>query len=46
MEKQEDEKIRCEKCGRFVKTTPCLSEGGSEMITGKCSCGQVINEGY
>lgn len=41
-----EERPKCPKCGKFMKCTSYLSEGSSEMVKCKCSCGCKTNEGY
>lgn len=41
-----EEKIKCSKCGKFVKCKAYLSESSSEMIECECKCGNKWSEGY
>ncbi len=46
MKEEDEEKIRCKKCGKFMKCSSFLSEGSSEMVSCKCKCGNELVESY
>ena len=42
----DEQQLRCLKCGKFVKTSAFVDEGGSEIVHSQCVCDYETEEEY